>query len=349
MKTNLTSIALAIVLFSSCHQEKRTAGIPVQDTIPVKLIPLQQNGNATTIEATGVFTTDDETLLGFKNGGVISRVFVKEGDPVRKGQVLAAVHTSEVDAKAGQARLGVEKAKRDYERAEKLYRDSVATLEQLQNAKTALAVAQEDLKSVGFNQQYSQIHSPVSGYVLAKLANEGQVVGPGTPVLQVNGANNGTWMLKVGVSDSQWALIKVGDKASIQTDAIPNTTLQARVAKKSEGLDPQSGTFSIHLVLQEKPSGKLASGVFGKSQIEVNPGVTHTNWRIPFSALLDGNGSEGYVFVSVDGKTAKKQKVTVASIEKDEVLISAGLEDASALIISGSPYLQDGSPIMVKK
>ncbi|WP_149526737.1 efflux RND transporter periplasmic adaptor subunit [Sphingobacterium hotanense] len=349
MRTTLTSIAFGIFLLSSCHQAERSAGIPVQDTIPVKLVPLQQNGTISVVEATGVFTTDDETLLGFKNGGVISRIFVKEGDAVRKGQVLAAVHTSEVDAKAGQARLGVEKARRDYERAEKLYRDSVATLEQLQNARTVLAVAQEDLKSVGFNQQQSQIHSPVSGFVLAKLANEGQVVGPGTPVLQVNGASNGTWMLKVGVSDSQWAQIKVGDKATIQTDAIPNSTLAAAVAKKSEGLDPQSGTFTIHLALQGKPAGKLASGVFGKSQIAVSQSSASNGWRIPFSSLLDGNGAEGYVFISKDGKTARKQKVKVASMEKDEVLIESGLEDASALIVSGSPYLQDGSPIKVIK
>ena len=114
MKTTLSSIVFGILLLSSCHQAERSAGIPVQDTIPVKLVPLQQNGTASVVEATGVFTTDDEKVLGFKTGGVISRIYVKDGDAVRKGQVLAAVHTSEVDAKAGQARLGVENARRDY-------------------------------------------------------------------------------------------------------------------------------------------------------------------------------------------------------------------------------------------
>lgn len=349
MKLIISSIALSVLFFSSCQQAERKNAIPVQDTIPVKLMPLTATGEQQIIEATGVFSTDDETLLGFKNGGVIAKILVKEGDVVRKGQLLASVHTSEVDAKAGQVRLSVEKARRDYERASKLYHDSVATLEQLQNAKTALAVAQEDLKSVGFNQQFSQIHSPVSGFVLAKLANEGQVVGPGTPVLQVNGAGSGQWLLKVGVSDSQWARLKVGDKAIIQTDALPNDSLQAYVFKKSEGLDPQSGTFSIQLALQGKPAGKLASGVFGKSKIYSQGQTNAQGWRIPFSSLLDGNGKEGYVFITEDGKTAKKQKVSIQNMEKDEVLISSGLEQAQAIIISGSPYLQNGSAIRVQK
>ncbi|WP_185263942.1 efflux RND transporter periplasmic adaptor subunit, partial [Elizabethkingia anophelis] len=140
-------------------QAERKSEISVQDTIPVKLMPINIGAGDSGIEATGVFTTDDETVLSFKNGGVISKITVKEGDAVRKGQLLASVLSSEVDAKAGQAKLAVEKARRDFERASKLYRDSVATLEQMQNAKTALDVAQQDLKSVSFNQQYSLSYS----------------------------------------------------------------------------------------------------------------------------------------------------------------------------------------------
>lgn len=334
---------------SGCHRADRQTELSIQDTIPVKLMAVNSGSPEEKIEATGVFTTDDETLLSFKNGGVISRISVKEGDPVRKGQLLASVLSSEVDAKAGQARLAVEKAKRDYDRAYKLFHDSVATLEQMQNAKTALDLAQQDLKSVNFNQQYSNIYSPVSGFVLAKLANEGQVVGPGTPILQVNGASNSKWNLKVGVADQQWSQIKIGDRAKISTDAMPNDTLNAVVAKKSEGIDPQSGTFSIFLELTEKPNYKLASGIFGKSIILTTGQKNGLWWKIPFSSILQGNGKEGYVFITEDGKTAKKQKVKIAKIENNDVLIDAGLVNAKSIIISGSPYLVNGSPIIVKK
>lgn len=346
--THILSALLVTMLIASCGQGERTSAIPFEDTIAVTLMPLQKSGSTAVIEATGIFTTDDETLLGFKNGGIISKIHVKEGNAVRKGQRLASVQAAEIDARAGQAQVALEKAERDYERAKKLYLDSVATLEQMQNAKSALEVARQDVQTVTYNQQHLHIISPVSGFVLARLANEGQVVGPGTPVLHVNGAGNGKWMLKVGVSDSQWAIIQPGDEANISTDALPHEYLQAFVSKKSEALDPQSGTFTIYLELRERLNGKLAAGVFGKSTIRTRTNDMNKNWRIPFESLIDASGKEGYIFITKDGKTAMKQKITIGNIEKDHVEVTSGLEDVEAIIVSGSPYLTDGATISIK-
>lgn len=342
---------LALALISSCSGSgERTSAIQVEDTIPVKLMPLQQLGALSAVEATGIFTTDDETLLGFKNGGVISKIYVKEGDAIRKGQRLASVQAVEVDAMAGQANIALEKARRDYERARKLYLDSVATLEQMQNAKSALELAEQDVHAVTYNQQHLHIVSPVTGYVLAKLANEGQVVGPGTPVLQVNGAAKGKWTLKVGVGDAQWAVIQKGDEAMVYTDALPDREIKAIVSKKSEGLDPQSGTFTVYLELQGQTDGKLASGIFGKSKIITKgKGEEQHSWQIPYESLVDAHGKEAYVFVTKDGKTAVRQKVILGDIHNDAVTVVKGLEGIESIIVSGSPYLVDGSVIRIKK
>ncbi|MBD1422082.1 efflux RND transporter periplasmic adaptor subunit [Sphingobacterium chuzhouense] len=340
------SVIYLAVFLSSCGQADRKSAIPDTDTIPVTLMRLHSDGTGASFEATGTFTTDDETLLGFKNGGVIGRIYVREGDPIKAGQLLARVHTDEIEAKASQASLALEKAKRDYERASKLYYDSVSTLEQMQNAKTALDLAQQDIRSVRFNQQYTDIRSTSNGYVLARLAQEGQVVGPGTPVFQVNGANDGNWQLKVGVSDRQWAAVDEGDTARISSDALGERMYPAIVRKKSKGLDPKTGTFSVYLTLADNPPAKIAAGMFGKAYIQPRA-VKQATWSIPYESLLEGDGKEGYVFITDDRKTARKVKVHIASIQADEVLISAGLEEATALIVSGSPYLVDGAPIKV--
>lgn len=350
MKKNLVNLLIPItcfgVLLSSCRQTDRVSGIPMTDTIPVTLMSLQSQDANTAFEATGMFTTDDETLLGFKNGGVIERIYVREGDPVKSGQLLARVYMDEIDAKASQVSLALEKAERDYERAQKLYYDSVSTLEQMQNAKTALQLAKQDIKSIRFNQQYAEIRSTSNGYVLARLAQEGQVVGPGTPVLQINGANDGNWQLKVGVSDRQWASVKEGDSARISSEALGEGTYAASVRKKSESLDPKTGTFSLFLTLNEKPATKIAAGMFGKAYLQGRE-RQHAGWQIPYSSLLEGDGKEGYVFVTDDRQNARKIKVYIAAINKGEVLISSGLEEAAALVVSGSPYLIDGAPIKV--
>ncbi|MCL7986492.1 efflux RND transporter periplasmic adaptor subunit [Sphingobacterium sp. lm-10] len=336
----------------SCGHAQREVAIPVEDTIPVTLLSLRQLDADEIIEATGVFTTDDETVLGFKNGGVIQQIYVKEGDPVRKGQRLASVQATEIDTRAGQVNVGLEKAERDYQRAQKLYRDSVATLEQLQNARSAWELAKRDVDAVQYNQQQLHIISPVSGFVLARLANQGQVVGPGTPVLQVNGAGMHSWMLKVGVSDSQWAKIQKGDAAEIETDALPGQKLQAIVSKKLEAMDPQSGTFTIYLDLKTPPSGKLATGVFGKSRISVGKAANNTSpqasWELPYEALVDADGNQAYVFVTRDGKRATKQAVKLGSIGQQSVMVLSGLENIDGVIVAGSPYLTEGSLIRVK-
>ena len=167
-------------------------------------------------------------VLAFKTGGVINRVLVKEGDPVRKGQLLATLDLTEINALVAQARFGYEKAQRDFQRVTNLYRDSVATLEQLQNTETALAVAKEQLEAATFNRSFSEIHSPSNGYVLRKYVNAGQVVGVGDPILLTNAAVGNNWILKIGVSDKQWASIKINDKATIAIDAFPDRSFMER-------------------------------------------------------------------------------------------------------------------------
>lgn len=343
-----SALLAAVLTISACGSHKTdTAGIGNQDTVPVKVMPLQVEDASHAITASGQFTTNDETFLSFKNGGIINRILVKEGDAVHQGQLLATVNQTEISAQVQQVNLAYQKAERDYSRASKLYKDSVATLEQMQNAKTALQVAQQQLDAVKFNQNYSEIRATSSGYVLKKLANDGQIVGPGTPVLQINGAKQSKWILKVGLSDVQWAALKLGDGATITTDALPDKSLAAKVSRKAEGIDPQSGTFGVELSLSNAKIQGLAAGLFGKATII--PTKTSNGYTIPYDALLDGGENEGYVFITNDNKTAQKVKVQLGAIQNDKISITGGLENAAGLIVSGSAYLTDGSKIKVVK
>ncbi len=184
-----------MLLLLSCGNNPSQNEVVREDIIPVKLQELEQGSDGLAVHASGMFTTDDETILSFKTGGVINRVFVKEGDAVKAGQLLATLNLTEVNAGTQQAVLAKEKAERDYQRAYKLYKDSVATLEQMQNAKTALEVANQQVRAASFNRNYSEIRATVAGFVLQRFVNEGQVVGPGTPVLQINGAGEGQWLV----------------------------------------------------------------------------------------------------------------------------------------------------------
>jgi RND family efflux transporter MFP subunit len=342
----ITIIILSAWLVQSCSSSegKNNTAIVNAEEIPVQIMKLQESQFRNEIQASGQFTTDDETNLAFKTGGVIEKIFVKEGDAIRKGQVLAKLNLTEIDAQVAQSRLSFEKAVRDLERVSNLYKDSVATLEQFQNAKTGAEVATQQYEAAKFNRSYSEIRAMSDGYVLRKLANEGQVIPSGTSVFQTNGAHKNKWLLKIGVSDREWSQIKTGDTATVFTDADTEKSYHAIVSRKSEGTDAATGSFTIELSLVNSPTS-VASGMFGKAII--SPTQLKTGWTIPYDALLDGDAKDAYVFVTNDNKTSHKVKVSVASIERDNVVISKGLENANALIISGSAYLRDNSPIRI--
>jgi RND family efflux transporter MFP subunit len=347
--TLLISISFLIISCGAPTAAEKKSNIT---EIPVKLLPLNGQLSASpAIAVSGQFTTDDEVLLSFKTGGIIQRVYVKEGDAIKAGQLLAVLNPVEIDAQVQQAQLGYEKSQRDYKRVDNLYKDSVATLEQLQNVKTALDIAAEQLKTAQFNRSHSQITATANGYVLHKLASEGQLVQPGTPVLETNGAQSGNWLLRVNISNKEWSIINLQDKATIEVEATPGKTFQGVVARKSEGIQAQSGSFTVDIKLGGEKPAAIAFGLFGKAIIKPATAVVVEGqgpWAIPYDALLEGDGNKGYVYVTNDNKTAHKVAVTIAGMEANKVIISNGLQHAAALIISGSAYLTEGSPITVQ-
>lgn len=337
-------VSLVALLFACGKTAETTQPIRRGDAIAVKVIDLKRENFSSQITASGSFSTNDETLLSFKVGGIVSKISVQEGDPIKKGQILATLDLTEVQAGLSQSKLAYEKALRDHERAGRLYRDSVATLEQFENSKTALDIAEQQLKATEFNLSYSQIRATQNGFVLRKFVNPGQLVASGSPVLQINGANQGNWLLKATVNDQNWSLIAIGNEATLfpnATDSIPG-----KVIRKSQAADPVTGAYWVEVAPEASHNLNLASGMFGK--VLIRPTQRTQGWEVPYEAILDASGTEGYVFVAEEGQKAKKIKVTLGQISVNTVQILAGLEDHSKLIVSGSAYLSDGSTIQIQ-
>lgn len=344
----IMALALVAIAAQSCSDSVGKGSVipKASEPVPVKIVSLEQSTSNNVIFVSGQLTTDDETTLGFKTGGVIKEIFVKEGDAVKKGQLLARLDLTEINAQVALARHGYEKAQRDFQRVSNLHKDSVATLEQLQNAQTGMSVAKEQLDAAAFNQSFSEIHAPANGYVLKKFVNAGQVVGTGDPIVMTNGAARGEWIIKAGVSDKQWAQVKTNDVATVQIDAFPGKSFKAVVVRKSEKADAQTGAFNIELKLADDHN-TFASGMFASAALTA--GQNTTSWSVPYEAVLDANDDQGFVFITNDQKTAVRQPVTIESFNGETIRISKGLENAQSLIVSGSPYLSDRSPIQIIK
>lgn len=339
-------LPLAMLLLAACSNPSRRQSTPgPNQAIPVKVAAVDTSSASGEMLATGLISTSNEVRLSFKIGGIIEQIAVQEGAVVRRGQLLAALNSTEIAADVQQARLAVDKAQRDYQRALNLYNDSVVTLEQLQNSKTAKDLALQTLQQVQFNRQHASIYAPAPGLVVKKLLNTGEVAGPGTPVLVLNelGANS-KWILRAGVADREWAQLAIGNKAVVTTDAFPGRSFPAVVTKKAAAADPASGSFEVELQMEVKGL-QPAVGMFGKARI--TPGRRQTGYSIPFEALLEANGNKGFVFVTNNRKTAERVEVTIAAIENNRVRIAEGLAGYAYVVVSGSPYLRHGAAITI--
>lgn len=347
MKNLLFLLGLVLVIGGCGNREAADKVVMEKDDIPVKLMRISIDSSAQVFNSTGYFTTDNETPLSFKNGGVIDKIYVKEGDVVSTGQILASVKTTEIQAMVTQAELIYEKAMQDYERTANLFQDSVATLEQMQNARTALDVAEQQRASVDYNLGESVIKARSGGYVLETFMKEGQVTGPGMPVLLMSGDTKGQWIFKTSVGDEQWALIVEGDSATIETDIDKNLLSDAIVFKKSRSIDRESGGFMVHLLVKNKEKLPLATGLFGKTKIY--SGSKEAAWRLPFDAVMEGDGNRAYVFAVKQNKYAVKLPIIIDRIESGAVVVQSGLEGVEEVIISGNAYLKDGSTIVISE
>jgi membrane fusion protein, multidrug efflux system len=344
---NVLILASVIIALQSCGSKEVEKKINGNEAIPVRLISIKEEAADNVIHVTGYLSTQDETRLSFKTGGVIDRIYVKEGDNVRRGQVLATIKSAEISAQVQQVRLALQKAERDHQRVQNLYKDSVATLEQLQNAKTGLDIARQNLSQASFNEQFSKIYATQDGFVIRKLKTDGELSEPGAPVLIIGGLSRASaWVLATGVSDKEWAMIEKGNTANVSFEAFPGRSFPATVTKKALAADPANGSFPIELQVnfgKEQP----ATGMFGKAS--VNSSVSQTGYTIPYESLLEANGKKGFVFASNDGRSVKRVEVVIGQINNNTVQIVSGLEGYTYVVSSGSPYLTDGATITVIK
>ena len=348
MKTNpfLVIAGLSALIFIGCAKDKSTETY-TEEVVCVKAKTLVETNAAFPVQCTGLLSSKRLIKLSFKTGGIIARINVDEGSPVKKGQVIASLEMTEIAAQVDQAKLALEKAERNLKRIKSLYSDTVATLEQLQDATSAYKVALENRKIAEFNRQYSHITAPANGKIISKLAEEHELVGPGMPVLVFIEQGKDEWVVKAGVSDKDAVKIKAGDKAEAFFDAFPDKAFPAYVSQIAEMVDPQSGTFEVEITvnpLQER----LINGLVAKVNIEsLNEQLVTL---VPPEAVTEADGRKGYVYVvEAADTTAKKVEITIAYLDNNHIAVIEPINSLGTTITEGASYLEDGTKINIQE
>jgi len=340
-----TSLALLLPLAFAACTRGRAAAPRAPDAVDVRLAPVTVERIARPVSATGVLGPKEEVPLSFKVGGVISRILVDEGTSVRAGDTLAALDLSEIDAGVTRARSAADKAERDLARAQRLYNDSVATLEQVQNAQTGRDVSAAELEAATFNRRYAVIVAPApgGGVILRRNAEPGQLVQSGTAILVFGSRSRGV-VLRAALADRDVVRLQRGDGAAVRFDALPDQVLHGTVTEIAAAADPMTGTYRVEVTLPG--AAGLASGLVG--QVEIDPRTDRPLSLVPIDAVLEADGSRATVFtLSADGRHAERRAVRIAFLAGDRVAVVSGLEGVRSVVTDGAAYLDDGSAVKV--
>lgn len=335
-------LLLSLIVFVVCKNTQHKKFI--HEAIPVLTEQVEYKAVSQSIRSSGMLASAAEMKLSFKIGGIVKRIYVREGQRVRQGQILAELKQDEILAGVKQARVGLEKAERDFERAENLYNDRVATLEQKQNAESALEVAQSQLEIAEFNFKHARILAPADGQILKKIVETDELIGAGHPVL-LFGSQDGAWRLRIGVADQDMVRLAIGDSAQLAFDAYPGQRFEGRVSEIAGAPDMMNGLFEIEVSLSKKENIRFFSGLVGVA--EIYPSKKEKAFIIPFSALVNVSGNRGYVY-RVDADTqAVKLPVEIVFFRGKDAIISTGLEGVNEIITEGAAYLNGNTKVRV--
>ena len=336
---NIYIIVFIILIVIACKPDNNEGE---KSTKKVRAVRIEQTDYRRKIKTSGTLKYQDELRLSFKTGGIIQNIYYREGKKVDKGTLLATLDLEEVNARVNQAELAYDKAKRDLDRTEALYQDSVATLEQLQNAETLVEAKASQLKVARFNLRYSKIVAPSEGIILRKLVSENELVGPGHPVL-IFGSEEVAKVMQVNVTDKNIVDIQLDDTAHIQFDPFPGKTFTGKVSEIAGTADPYTSTYQVELVIED-PMNQLKSGFIGEAQIISS--LKENMLKVPVNAMRNASQDKAEIFV-LKNDTARLRTLSIAYINDENLLVKEGLSAGEYVITEGAGYIENGEKVQV--
>lgn len=342
------SILVAVTAWLVACGNAATSELPPVPPAAVRAAVVMDASAAQQTRAVGVLAPRNELKLAFKVGGLIETMLVDSGDVVKRGQPLAALKRAEIEASVAQAAEAVEKARRDLERARRLRADEVATEEQVEDLGTAYNVARSNLEAVRFNASFARIDAPADGVIFDRLAEAGELVQPGQPVL-ILGATDSGWVVRTGLSDRDAMRVAIGDAAEVLFDAFPGRTFAGRITRVGASADRQTGTFEVEIEVQ--PAGaRFARGLVAKVGLELAESATVAGGAtlVPVSALVEADGPLAIVYVlDPRNNVARRKQVALGPIIGEQVVVMTGLIAGEQIITDGAAWLTDGRAVRV--
>jgi len=292
----------------------------------------------------GMVSESSEISLGFKTAGQLERIYVKEGDYVRKGTLLATLDASDYEVGAEGLRAQAAQLKSELERCQKLYEQKSMSLNDLEKIKAGYAQLTSQLKGVENKIAYTRLYSPVSGHIQSVNFSKAEMVDAGTPVFNILDDDNMEIVVDIPVS-----VYQAVDKIESARIRIPSSGTEVplhilSIVPKADG----NQLFRMKLGLPSKFDKEFTPGMNVDVKLNMNGDKNVSeNVCIPAHSIFRKDDSTFVWTVGKDSVLLKRQ-ITVGDMTGEGLIrVMEGLDGSETIVISGVNMLREGEKVKI--
>jgi RND family efflux transporter MFP subunit len=315
----------------------------------------------------GDITAELEVKVFSKVPDRIERYFVDDGDRVRRGAPIARIAATTIEQAVRQAEAGLAavrahhaSTKAEFERADRLYRESAISTQQfeeiqaqyeavsaqLEQAQAGLATAQSQLSD-------ATVTSPIDGLIGTRYFDEGDMASLGAPLASV--VQMDRVKIEFDAAEEDLGRLAVGQKAEIRVRSYPDVAFGGKVVKISPVLNPLTRMAAVE-VLIPNPGHRLKPGMYAEADITV--GLIEDTLVVPRASVIESTSLEQddggrrvvknyFAYVVNDSNRAEQRRLDVAYVNQVHVAVRSGIEIGERLVVSGQNNLRDGVAVLV--
>jgi RND family efflux transporter MFP subunit len=314
---------------------------------PVSVMSVQPESFKSYLEVQGRVDFDQNATVGARAAGSLTSIRVQRGDRVSKGQVLATVDASILDANIAELRTRMDLAKTVYEKQKGLWDQQIGTEIQFLQAKNNYQALQRNLATLNQQRSLYNVVAPFAGSVDEVLPKLGEITAPGSPVVRLTSGSGGK--ILADVSEAYGNSIKAGDNAIVTIPDLGGEEIPATVRVVSRSINATSRTFTVELRLKGSKAADLRPNMVATVRIQ---NYDRQNATVIPVDLVQKDEQNSYVYVvgQEGGKAvAKKRVIKTGNAYNGKIEVTSGLATGDQVISAGYQNLNEGQVVSVAK
>jgi len=357
----LLFIGFGIVFISACSSnENKSEAMANNDPAIIVTVakPFGSQGNS--INISGQIEASQTANISTKVMGYITKLNVKVGDHVNKGQLIATINNNDIIAKRAQADAmiteageALKSAQKDYDRFTALYKQQSASAKELDNvtlqynaARSRVESAKQMRNEVNATMAYTTLTAPFSGMVTQKLADAGSMASPGMPIVTIE--QSGTYQISAAVPETEINQIKKEEAVTVNIKSI-NKVFTGKVSQVNPSSQFTGGQYIIKVSIPDKEKNGLYAGMYADLSIASSNKIETAadEVLVPVSSIIKKDQLTGLYTISANN-TALLRWVRVGKTYGDKIEVLSGLEKDEQFIASADGKLFNGVPVKIK-